>query len=185
MDVGVVVSNVGTSVAVCEAVRDGKPLIERVVTVTGEGVKKPGNFLVKIGTPVGFLIDEAGGGVGDIGKVILGGPMMGLAQASLEVPVVKGTSGVLLLREEPAMHEGYMPCIYCSFCVNVCPTYLMPTQLSIIAKAEQWEMAKEYGVLDCIECGSCTYVCPSRRPIVQWIKTTKAKLRKLKTQEKE
>jgi len=185
MDVHVVVSNVGTALAVCEAVRDGKPLIERVVTVTGDGVKNPGNFLVKIGTPIAWLVEQAGGTVGEIGKLVMGGPMMGLAQASFEVPVIKGTSGILIMQKENSSVEKYQPCIKCSFCVQACPVYLLPSRLSIVAEAENWQLAAEYGVNDCIECGCCTYVCPAKRPIVQFIKTAKVKLRKIKAREQE
>ncbi len=184
MDVGTVVSNVGTAVAICEAVRDGKPLIERVVTVTGNGVKEPSNFLAKIGTPASYLVEQAGGTVGKLGKIIMGGPMMGLAQPSLDIPVIKGTSGILLLQSEKYMQMDYKPCIKCSFCVRVCPVHLLPSTLSIIGEAKNWELAEKYGVNDCIECGSCAYVCPSKRPIVQFIKTTKAKLREIKAMEK-
>ena len=184
MDVGTVVSNVGTAVAVCEAVRDGKPLIERVVTVTGNGVKEPSNFLARIGTPMAHLVEQAGGTTGKLGKIIMGGPMMGLAQPSLDVPVIKGTSGILLLQMENYMKVDYRACIKCSFCVRVCPVHLLPSTLSIIGEAQKWELAEKYGVNDCIECGSCAYVCPSKRPIVQLIKTTKAKLREIKAMEK-
>jgi electron transport complex protein RnfC len=183
MDVGVVVSNVGTSLAVCEAVRDGKPLIDRVVTITGNGIKNPGNYLVKIGVMLQSLIDQAGGIVGKVGKLVVGGPMMGIAQPTFDVPVIKGTSGVLLLQEEESMKQEHMPCIKCTFCVQACPVYLLPSRLSIIAEAQNWNLAEQFGVNDCIECGCCTYVCPSKRPIVQWIKTTKMKLRKLKARE--
>ncbi len=185
MDIRVVVSNVGTALAVCEAVRDGRPLIERVVTVTGDGVKNPGNFLVRIGTPVERLVEQAGGTVGEIGKLVMGGPMMGLAQASFEVPVIKGTSGILLMQKETVSVEKYHPCIKCSFCVQSCPVHLLPSRLSIIAEAENWPLAAEYGANDCIECGCCTYVCPAKRPIVQLIKTAKVKLRKIKAREQE
>ena len=184
MDVGVVVSNVGTALAVCEAVRDGKPLIERVVTVTGNGVKTSNNFLARIGTSLQNLVDLAGGTVGIVGKLIMGGPMMGLAQSSFEVPVIKGTSGIVVLQQEVFMHEGYMPCIKCSFCVQACPVRLIPSRLSILAEAQDWKQAEMYGANDCIECGCCTYVCPAKRPIVQLIKTTKSMLRKLKAREK-
>ena len=183
-DVGVVVSNAGTAVAVCEAVRDGKPLIERVVTVTGDGVKNPANFLVKIGTPVSTLIEQAGGRQGTIGKLVMGGPMMGIALSSFEVPVIKGTSGILVMQKADYMTEDYLPCIKCSFCVQVCPVHLLPTTLSIIGEAKKWKMAERYGVFDCIECGCCDYVCPSKRPIVQWIKTAKVKLREIQKRER-
>lgn len=184
MDVSVLVSNVGTALAVCEAVRVGKPLIDRIVTITGNGVKNPGNFLAKIGTPIASIIEQAGGTVGIIGKLIIGGPMMGIAQSSFDVPIIKGTSGILLLQEERYMKEEHLPCIKCSFCVQACPTNLLPSRLSLIAEAESWELAEDYGVNDCIECGSCSYVCPSKRPIVQLVKTTKAKLQEIKAREK-
>jgi len=185
MDVGVVVSNVGTAVALCEAVRDGKPLIERVVTVTGDGVRDPGNFMVKIGTSFEEVIGYAGGTAGETGKVVMGGPMMGLAQQNTGVPVIKGTSGILVLKKTADMTQEHMPCIKCSFCVQACPVHLMPSTLSIIAEAEKWERALDYGVNDCIECGCCTYVCPAKRPIVQLIKTMKVKLREIQGRKKE
>jgi len=180
LDVGVVVSNVGTAVAVCEAVRDGKPLIERVVTVTGDGIKEPKNFLVRIGTPVSLLVELCGGTVGEVGKIIMGGPMMGISQPGFDVPVIKGTSGVVVLKEKSYMKEEYLPCIKCSFCVRACPVSLLPSRLSVVAEAQRWDMAEQLGVNDCIECGSCAYVCPSKRPIVQLVKTAKAKLREIK-----
>lgn len=184
MDVCTVVSNVGTAVAVCDAVRDGKPLIDRVVTVTGNAVKDSGNYLVKIGTPIQNLVELAGGTVGSVGKIIMGGPMMGIAQYSLDIPVIKGMSGVLLLQEEAYMKEEHRPCIKCSFCVQSCPVSLLPSTLSVIGEAQKWLLAEKYGVNDCIECGSCAYVCPSKRPIVQLIKTAKQKLREIKAREK-
>lgn len=184
MDIGAVVSNVGTAVAVCEAVRDGKPLIDRVVSVTGDAVKNPANLLVKIGTPVKDIVEQVGGTVDMVGKMVLGGPMMGIAQSSFEVPVIKGTSGILILKRLDDMSDGHRPCIKCSFCIQACPTNLMPSTLSIIAEAGQWRLAEKYGVNDCIECGSCAYECPSKRPIVQLIKTTKAKLREIHAREK-
>ncbi len=179
LDVGVVVANVGTAVAVCEAVRDGKPLIERVVTVTGHGVKDPGNFLVKIGTPVSDLVRQAGGTGGSVGRLIMGGPMMGIALSTFDVPVIKGTSGMPVMTEASELKAEYLPCIKCSFCVRVCPIHLLPSTLSVIAEVKKWEQAEKYGVFDCIECGCCDFVCPSKRPIVQWVKTAKASLRKI------
>jgi len=109
--------------------------------------------------------------------------MMGIAQVSYDVPVIKGTSGILLLLEEDYMKEGHLPCIKCSLCVQSCPTGLLPSRLSVLAEAEAWEKMEEYGVNDCIECGSCSYVCPSKRPIVQLIKTAKIKVREIKQRE--
>jgi electron transport complex protein RnfC len=150
LDVGVVVANAGTALAVAEAARDGKPLIERVVTVTG--TRQPG-------------------------KIVVGGPMMGVAQYSTETPVIKSTSGILVLSQKEAVEQGYLPCIRCSFCVKACPMRLVPSTLSLIGEHRRWEVAREYGVFDCVECGCCSYVCPAKRPIVQWIRETKAHLR--------
>ncbi|RKY66174.1 MAG: electron transport complex subunit RsxC [Candidatus Latescibacterota bacterium] len=176
MDVGVVVQNVGTAVAIAEAVRDGKPLIERVVTVAGE-VGRPGNYLVPIGTPFSYLLEVAGGLQEGASQVVMGGPMMGIAQRSLEVPVVKGTSGVLALRALP-YEEGN--CIRCARCVDHCPMELMPTLFVKFAKGERWDLLERAHIMDCIECGSCAYVCPARIPIVHYIKLGKLKVRSLK-----
>lgn len=175
MDVNVVVQNVGTALAVYEAVRYGKPLIERVVTITGEGINIPSNLLVRIGTPVSALIDECGGFRGISGKVIAGGPMMGFALSSLEIPVTKGTSGILVIPEGDVIHAGdFDPCIRCGRCIDVCPMGLMPSMLSVLSEKAHYEDTKEYNIFDCFECGSCAYVCPSKRPIVQFIRLAKS-----------
>ena len=175
MDVGVVVQNVGTALAIYEAARFGKPLIERVVTITGEGIKEPKNLMVKVGTKISDLIDECGGFSGEAGKVISGGPMMGFALASLDVPVTKGTSGILVLPEEGVMHaEDFGPCIRCSRCIDICPMGLMPSMLSVLSETGHYEEAKEYNLFDCFECGSCAFVCPSKRPIVQLVRLSKS-----------
>ena len=174
MDVGVVVQNVGTALAVYEAARYGKPLIERIVTVTGEGIQKPSNLLVTIGTLVSGLIEECGGFKGT-GKVISGGPMMGFALASLDVPVTKGTSGILVIPEEGVVHaEDFEPCIRCGRCFDACPMGLMPSILSVLSEKSHYEEMKEYNLFDCFECGSCAFVCPSKRPIVQFIRLGKS-----------
>ncbi len=179
MDVGVVVQNVGTAVAIYEACRYGKPLIERIVTVTGRGVKEPGNLKARIGTPIRQLIDECGGFVDSPKKVILGGPMMGFAQFSLDVPVTKGTSGVLVLSEkEYVSSEKYGPCIRCGRCIEACPMGLMPLMLSILSEKGYYEDTKDYNIMDCFECGSCTYVCPAKRPIVQHIRLAKSLIKR-------
>jgi len=175
MDVRVVVQNAGTAFAVYEAVRYGKPLIERVVTVTGEGINDPKNLRVKIGTLVSHLIEGCGGLKDESVKVISGGPMMGFAIPSLEVPVTKGTSGIVAMTEKEIVHAGdFQPCIKCGRCIDACPMGLMPSMLSIYSEKGFYEGAKEYNLFDCFECGSCAFVCPSKRPIVQLIRLAKS-----------
>jgi electron transport complex protein RnfC len=175
MDVGAVVQNVGTALAIYEAARYGKPLIERVVTVTGEGIKEPKNLMARVGTKISELIDQCGGFRDDVAKVVAGGPMMGFALSSLDVPVTKGTSGVLVLPEEGVMHaEEYGPCIRCGRCIDICAMGLMPSMLSVLSEKGMYEEAKEYNLFDCFECGSCAFVCPSKRPIVQLVRLAKS-----------
>lgn len=175
MDVNVVVQNVGTAFAVYEAARFEKPLIERVITVTGEGINNPSNLMARIGTPVSDLIDECGGFKGNIKKVISGGPMMGIALGSLDMPVIKGTSGIIAMPEEEVVHvDDYNPCIRCGRCIDACPMGLMPNMLSVLSEKSRYDDTREYNVFDCFECGSCTFVCPSKRPIVQQIKLAKS-----------
>lgn len=179
MDVNVVVHNVGTALAVYEAVRYGKPLIERVVTVTGEGINRPSNLMVRIGTLVSELINECGGFKDGAGKVVSGGPMMGFALSSLDIPITKGTSGILIIPEEGVIHAGdFGPCIRCGRCIDVCPMGLMPSMLSVLSEKAHYEGTMEYNLFDCFECGSCTYVCPSKRPIVQFIRLAKSLVKK-------
>ena len=173
IDVGVVVHNVGTAFAVYEAVQKNKPLIERVVTVTGKNVKKPSNFLARIGTPVIDLIEAAGGLPDDTGKVVSGGPMMGKALNNLNVPVTKGTSGVLIVPEAESKRGEVKPCIRCSKCVTVCPMGLEPYLLMTVTQKEMFDRVEEEKALDCIECGSCSYTCPSDRPLLDYIRLGK------------
>ncbi len=180
MDIGVVVQNVGTAAAIYDAVRFGRPLIERYVTVTGRGVKEPKNFSVRIGTTFAQLIEEAGGLTEDAAKVISGGPMMGMSQHSLEVPVIKGTSGILVLPKSEVSTKGYGPCIRCTRCIDACPMMLQPSLLGLFIEKGRYEDAREYNLMDCFECGSCTFVCPANRPMVQWVKRAKRELAKKK-----
>ena len=174
IEVGAVVQNVGTTYAVYEAVQKNKPLFERVVTVTGKSVKKPGNFLTRVGTPINDLIETAGGIPGDTGKIIGGGPMMGKALVSTDIPVTKGSSGILIMPDELAHREQSQPCIRCSKCVSVCPMGLSPYLLMTVAEKAIWERAEEEQVMDCIECGSCSFTCPSNRPLLDYIRLGKA-----------
>jgi len=173
VEVGCVVNNVGTALAVYEAVQKNKPLFERVVTVTGKSVTKPANFLVRVGTPISELIDKAGGLPPDTGKIISGGPMMGKALASLDTPVVKGTSGILLMTDRESKRVVVQTCIRCGNCITVCPMGLEPYLLSNLIQHEDLENAEKEGIMDCIECGSCQYTCPSGRPLLDYIRVGK------------
>lgn len=176
VEVGCVVQNVGTTFAVYEAVMKNKPLIERVVTVTGKALSNPSNLKVRIGTPIKFLVEEAGGLPEDTGKVIGGGPMMGKALATLDVPVVKGTSGVLLMREAESHRLPESPCIRCSKCTQVCPMGLEPFLLSRLSRMGRFEDAEKEKVMDCIECGSCQYTCPAHIPLLDYLRLGKNKV---------
>jgi len=173
MDVGVVVNNVGTAIAVSQAVKMKKPLIERVVTVTGQGIKEPGNVLARIGTPFKKLIEYCGGLTPDTTRIINGGPMMGIAQHTIDVPVVKGTSGILALTRDVVQDQQEFTCIRCGACVEACPMGLVPTRIARLIEYDKINMAEEMGALSCVECGSCAYVCPSNIPLVQRIKIGK------------
>ncbi|MFW6449758.1 MAG: electron transport complex subunit RsxC [Nanoarchaeota archaeon] len=167
-DVGCVVNNVATAIAVCNAIHANIPLIQRVVTVTGN-VKKPMNIDVKLGTPVEELLNKAGIKEGSK-RVIMGGPMMGRALDSLQEPIVKGTSGITVLASSP---PDYSHCIRCGDCVRACPMNLLPTKIAAFAQKEKFREADNIYAMDCIECGCCSYVCPSAIPLVQYIKLAK------------
>ena len=173
IEVGCVVHNVGTAFAVYEAVQKNKPLIERVVTVSGSSLKKPSNFMVRIGTSVQELIDAAGGLPEDTGKVVNGGPMMGKALIDLNAPVAKGTSGILVFTNAETPRPPLQNCMRCAKCLTVCPMGLEPYLLAILADKQRLDDCEEERIMDCMECGSCHYICPSGRPLLDQVRVGK------------
>ena len=180
MDVGCVVQNVGTCYATFQAVTFHKPLIDRVVTVTGDGIKQPKNVLVRIGTPAIDVINFCGGYVEQTKIIVFGGPMMGIAQYSEDVPIIKGTSGIIVSTQSRVVEEG--PCVRCAHCVDVCPMGLMACEIYKFVKNKNFDKAKEYGVLDCIECGCCAYACTAGIPLVHYLKYGKSEVWRLQKQ---
>ncbi len=174
-EIGVVVQNVSTAKAIHDAVYKGLPLIERVVTVTGE-VRDPKNLLARIGTPIYELIEECGGLKGDVGKILSGGPMLGFAEYQ-DVPVIKGVGCIFVLGREQARFPEERACLRCGMCVEVCPIGLLPMVLEKLVRTRRFEECREYHILDCMECGSCTYVCPSKIPIVQLLEYGKEEIK--------
>ena len=173
---GAIVQNVGTALAVYEAVQKHKPLVERVVTVTGKAVKNPCNLLVRIGTPLSELIETAGGMPRSTAKLVSGGPMMGKAVYSDEIPVAKGTSGVLMLLDEDTKRRPMRNCIRCAKCVGACPMGLNPAFLMRDTVYKDWEALESNHVYDCIECGSCSFICPANRPLLDHIRIGKGRV---------
>ena len=180
MDVGCVVHNVGTAAAVADAVDKGLPLIERVLTVSGDAVSNPSNFKVRIGTPISEVLEAAGLNGETCSKIILGGPMTGMTQANLNAPVTKGTSGILALTRKWIDERQPDPCLRCGRCVDVCPAGLQPTTLETIATKKDIDGLKKFHAMDCIECGCCAYDCPSHRSLVHSIRYGKAQLAALR-----
>jgi electron transport complex protein RnfC len=174
LDIGCVVQNVGTTVAVYEAVQKNKPLIERVVCVTGKSVKEPCNLVARIGTPLSELIEEVGGLPEDTGKVISGGPMMGKAVSTTDIPVTKGTSGITIFNKIESKRGVATNCIRCARCLSFCPVVLVTYHLKNISENEDWEMLEQEHVMDCIECGSCSYTCPANVPLLDYVRLGKA-----------
>ena len=177
---GVIVQNAATALAVCEAVEEGKPLIERTVTLSGGGVASPKNLLCPVGAPLSALIAACGGEQGAV-KLVAGGPMTGTALTGTQAAVTKTTGGFLLLTKAETNTDAPTNCINCGKCADVCPMKLMPMQTEFYTNAKEYENAETYGgVLSCIECGACSYICPARRPLAQAIKTAKEHLRRNK-----
>ncbi len=179
IEVGCVVHNVGTCYAVYEAVQKNKPLVERVVTVTGKNLAHPCNLMARIGTPISELITAAGGLPDDTGKVVNGGPMMGKALNDLNAPVTKGTSGILLFKSEEAPRKVVQNCIRCGRCATICPMGLEPYLLAVLADKKRYEECEDERIMDCMECGSCLYICPSGRPLLDQIRVGKAQVAKI------
>ena len=177
-EVGAVVQNVGTVVAIYEAIKFGKPLIERVLTVTGPGIKNPQNILAKLGTPIGHLISFCGGWRDEPpAKIIMGGPMTGFAVSNLDIPIVKGSSGIVVLPPEMVSDtNNYLPCVKCGKCAEICPMYFVPSMIGYYAEKKRYRDAEEFGIFNCIECGSCSYICPSRRPLIKFIRKAKGQI---------
>ncbi len=179
LDVGCVVSNVGTTIAVYEAVQKNRPFLDRIVTVTGKTLVEAGNganFRVRIGTPARALVEAVGGVPDDTAKVVMGGPMTGRALPNLDVPITKGSGGIIFVTKAEAQRRAVHHCIRCSRCVTVCPMGLEPYLLEKLVTREMWDAAEKDGIMDCIECGSCSYTCPSSRPILDWIRFGKARV---------
>ena len=174
VNVGAIVQNVGTAFAVYQAVMKNKPLFERYTTVTGKKIANPGNFLVRMGTPMRELIDACGGMPEGDNKLLAGGPMKGKALTSTEVPVCKGTNSVTVISEEEAVRKPVQPCIRCAKCVSVCPMGLEPFLLATASAMHNWEKVEAEGVTSCIECGSCQFTCPSHRPILDNVRLGKS-----------
>ena len=174
VNVGAVVQNVGTAFAVYQAVMKNKPLFERYTTVTGKQVKNPGNFLVRMGTPMSQLIDACGGLPEGDNKILAGGPMMGKALLNTEVPICKGTNSVTILTDDDAHRKEAQPCIRCAKCVSACPMGLEPYLLSTLSSMKNWERVEAEDITSCIECGSCQFTCPAHRPLLDNIRLGKS-----------
>jgi electron transport complex protein RnfC len=180
LDVGALCVNVATTAEIGRLLPHGRGIQERVITITGPGVRKKGNYRIPIGTPLRFVLETVGADP-EINRVFLGGPMMGAAASSLDIPITKGTSGVVAFNEQEAKrtHRTVYPCIRCGYCVDACPIFLDPSELGLLAGREQFErMANDHHLMDCFECGCCSFVCPAHIPLVQKFRMAKAAVRK-------
>ena len=174
-DVGVIVQNVGTTKAIYDAVVHEKPLYEKIITVSGRGINRPANLFVKIGTRVSDIVSYLGGIKPELSKIVMGGPMMGFAVSTMDIPVTKTTSGVLFLTDAEVNSKPHGQCIRCGWCQNVCPMGLSPSDIGIYVEAGRADETSQFGVFECFECGCCAYTCPAKRPLVQFIRLAKMK----------
>jgi electron transport complex protein RnfC len=179
MDIGIIVHNIGTTVAIAEAVLERKPLIQRVVTISGDGINDANNVMVRLGTSFQTVINFCGGIKKNTNRIFMGGPMMGFVQYDLAVPVIKATSGIICVQDNTNINQKYYTCIKCGNCISACPMNLLPTTLARYTEVSKWAEANNLGILNCIECGACAYVCPSHIPLVQWIRIGKMKVAQL------
>jgi electron transport complex protein RnfC len=178
MEVGVVIQNIGTAIAVNDAILKGEPMITAALTVAGRGINEPKNIIVPIGTKISEVIEFCGGMKNNTGKVIVGGPMMGIAQFDFDAPVMKATSGLLVLAEEEISDAEVMACLSCGKCIEVCAVNLVPTNLVKYSQMGKFELAENEDIMTCMECGTCAYNCPSSIPMVQWIRFGKKMVQK-------
>ena len=176
MDVGAVIQNIGTAIAIHDAVVKGEVLITAALTVSGKGIKNPKNLIVPVGTTIQNVIDYCGGVTDDAVKIVVGGPMMGVAQFDLHAPVMKATSGILVLTKDEVAENPETPCLRCGQCVGACPLNLMPTKLARYSQLNRFDDAEGAGITVCMECGTCSYTCPANIPLVQWIRLGKQKV---------
>ncbi len=178
--IGVLVQNVATAANVAAVFETGQPLIERIITVTGRGIRKPGNWVIPVGTRLRDVIEQCGGLNDDAAEIIFGGPMMGLRQANLDVPILKATGGILVLSKDECKRQDILPCIRCGKCLEVCPVFLNPQWMGALAKAERFEeLQTEANLNDCMLCGCCSYVCPSNIPLSQLFMAARIQLKRL------
>lgn len=182
MQVGAVVQNVGSISAIAEVFETGFPLIERVVTVSGPGVRNPANLIIPVGTRLREVVEYCGGLTEDFHEIVFGGPMMGQSQPDLDAPIIKGTTGIVCLTQAQARPHEVHPCIRCGYCLDSCPVFLNPSELGLLAQAGRVEEMGEANLADCMLCGCCSYVCPSNIPLSQMFTLSKRQLKKLQTQ---
>lgn len=176
LDVGAVIQNIGTAVAVHDAIAKGEASLTAAVTVTGRGIKTPKNLLIPVGTPIKDVVEFCGGLTEDAAKLIVGGPMMGVAQFDLEAPIMKATSGIVVLTEADVKKQEETSCLKCGKCLGACPLHLVPTRLARLAELNRLEEAEELGITVCMECGSCAFTCPAKIPLVQWLRLGKQRV---------